>query len=310
MLLLKESEALITDKIGKQKKETEQIISVVTKLWPLLMKTCQDNILSVDAQSREVLVKLGQILNKDVSQLTNPNIQRIEQYEAQQQQNVLEMLKKETEFLRTEIAKERRESEIVRKRLEMSNMKCDLIFQEMFKQIEEGDRVSAIIAESASSDIGCSSSLAKLTHLEFSLKTLTEDEELLCQWKSKVFDMIDKIEHFEEHYLDQHLKLIDHSQKIQSKGDLSLTTPTPAFDGESGAKSASRINPTTQALNQRRSTQPVVAGGTFQGPEGNANMTNVSLPDISSTEIAPNKLSIPSKILNINHVRGLQFYQK
>jgi hypothetical protein len=38
--------------------------------------------------------------------------------------------------------------------------------------------------------------------------------------------------------------------------------------------------------------------------------SNVSLPDISSTDIAPNKLTIPSKILNINHVRGLQFYQK
>ena len=74
---------MITEKIGKQKKETEQIISVITKLWPLLMKTCQDNILQVDAQSREVLVKLGQILNKDVSQLTSPNIQRIEQYEMQ-----------------------------------------------------------------------------------------------------------------------------------------------------------------------------------------------------------------------------------
>ena len=38
--------------------------------------------------------------------------------------------------------------------------------------------------------------------------------------------------------------------------------------------------------------------------------SNVSLPDISSTDIAPNKLTVPSKILNINHVRGLQFYQK
>jgi hypothetical protein len=37
----------------------------------------------------------------------------------------------------------------------------------------------------------------------------------------------------------------------------------------------------------------------------------VSLPDISSTEIAPNKLNAPaSKIININHIRGLQYYQK
>ncbi len=36
----------------------------------------------------------------------------------------------------------------------------------------------------------------------------------------------------------------------------------------------------------------------------------MSLPDISSTEIAPNKLAVSSKIININHVRGLQYYQK
>ena len=38
------------------------------------------------------------------------------------------MLKKETEYLRQEVSKERRESEMVRKQLEMSHMKCDLIF--------------------------------------------------------------------------------------------------------------------------------------------------------------------------------------
>lgn len=37
----------------------------------------------------------------------------------------------------------------------------------------------------------------------------------------------------------------------------------------------------------------------------------MSLPDISSTEIAPNKVNQPSsKIININHIRGLQYYQK
>jgi hypothetical protein len=41
---------------------------------------------------------------------------------------VLEMLKKEAEFLRIEMIKEHRESEILKKRLEMSNMKCDMIF--------------------------------------------------------------------------------------------------------------------------------------------------------------------------------------
>ena len=55
---------------------------------------------------------------------------------------MLEMLKKEAEFLRGEVAKERRDAEIMRKRLEMSNMRCDLIFQEMFRQIEDGERIS------------------------------------------------------------------------------------------------------------------------------------------------------------------------
>ena len=38
MLLLKDSELMITDKIGKQKKETDQIMLILTKLWPLIMK--------------------------------------------------------------------------------------------------------------------------------------------------------------------------------------------------------------------------------------------------------------------------------
>lgn len=74
MLLLKDSESMISDKISKQKKETEHIISVLTKVWPLLLKTCQDSILHLDSSTREVVVKLGQLLNKDVTSLTSSNI--------------------------------------------------------------------------------------------------------------------------------------------------------------------------------------------------------------------------------------------
>ena len=74
MILLKDSESMISDKIAKQKKETEQIISVLTKVWPLLLKTCQDNILQLDSSTREVVVKLGQLLNKDVTTLISSNI--------------------------------------------------------------------------------------------------------------------------------------------------------------------------------------------------------------------------------------------
>lgn len=38
--------------------------------------------------------------------------------------------------------------------------------------------------------------------------------------------------------------------------------------------------------------------------------TNGTLPDISSTDIGPNKLNIPNKVVKINNMRGLQFYQK
>jgi hypothetical protein len=37
--------------------------------------------------------------------------------------------------------------------------------------------------------------------------------------------------------------------------------------------------------------------------------TNGTLPDISSTDIGPNKLNVPGgKAVKINNMRGLQFY--
>jgi hypothetical protein len=38
MVLLKDSETMITEKIGKQKKETDQIIHILNKIWPLIVK--------------------------------------------------------------------------------------------------------------------------------------------------------------------------------------------------------------------------------------------------------------------------------
>jgi hypothetical protein len=74
----------------------------------------------------------------------------------------------------------------------------------MFRQIEESDKISSAVAESAALISGCESSLAKVAHLEFSLENLTEgDDDLISIWKNKVFDMIERIEHFEDHYLDQ-----------------------------------------------------------------------------------------------------------
>ena len=49
-------------------------------------------------------------------------------------------------------------------------------------------------------------------------------------------------------------------------------------------------------------------GGDVKQPLGEN--TNMSLPDISSTEIGPNKLNAPNKVVKINNMRGLQFYQR
>lgn len=70
MVLLKDSETMITEKIGKQKKETDQIIHILNKIWPLIVKAVQeDHQQTVDTQTKEILVKLGQILGKDVEAL-------------------------------------------------------------------------------------------------------------------------------------------------------------------------------------------------------------------------------------------------
>jgi hypothetical protein len=76
--------------------------------------------------------------------------------------------------------------------------------------------------------------------LDFKLEGLSEeDDDLISSWRNRVIEMIERIDSFER----QHL--MDHSPKIQSKSDLSLTTPTPICEGDhlTGSKSVSRINP-------------------------------------------------------------------
>jgi hypothetical protein len=46
------------------------------------------------------------------------------------------MLRKENEFMRGEVFKERRESETLRRRLEFCNIKSEIMFREMLKRIE------------------------------------------------------------------------------------------------------------------------------------------------------------------------------
>jgi hypothetical protein len=80
------------------------------------------------------------------------------------------MLKKETDFLRSELAKERREQEITRKQLEMANMRCDLIFQEMLKHIEDNERAAQTMIEAHFSQEGVTPGIAKVSDLEYALE--------------------------------------------------------------------------------------------------------------------------------------------
>ncbi|CDW71522.1 UNKNOWN [Stylonychia lemnae] len=75
----------------------------------------------------------------------------------------------------------------------------------------------------------------------------------------------------------------------------------------------------SQLSQMTRKDQPKYVNNSILGKSApNLNMSvsnptgtdNISLPDISSTEIAPNKMSAPNKIINFNHARGLHAYQK
>lgn len=131
-------------------------------------------------------------------------------------------------------------------------------------------------------------------------------------WKNRVFEIVEKLEDFERQYLQAPITIANNdSPSDKSKNDLLSMTPTPAFDINdplnpfAHGKAAPRVGSTLSGQNSniatQRRTQPYVENLVIQG-----DTTNVSLPDISSTEIAPNKLNAPSsKIININHIRGL-----
>ena len=114
--------------------------------------------------------------------------------------------------MRGELFKEKRDGEIQRKQIEMSNMKCDLIFQEMLRHLEETEYVFSVVTESATQNELCLSSIAKVANLEYNIENqLIDEEDLMSSWRSKVIDMIEKIDHFEKLYLQQQGKLLDHS---------------------------------------------------------------------------------------------------
>ncbi len=55
-------------------------------------------------------------------------------------------MRTENEYLRNEIARSTRANLSIGKQLEIANMKCDILFHEMLKYIEEGERVAITYA--------------------------------------------------------------------------------------------------------------------------------------------------------------------
>jgi hypothetical protein len=110
-------------------------MSILARLWPLLTKAIQtfsESKTIVESSTKDTLLKLGQILGKDTSQLSNGNgfgtapgglRTSAEAYELQQQQNLIEMMMKEAEYLRSERAKDKRDIETLRRQLNVSHVR-------------------------------------------------------------------------------------------------------------------------------------------------------------------------------------------
>lgn len=62
---------MVSDKIQKQKRESEHILQILNKLWPLMQKIVQMDSKSIDQNTRNVLLTLGELLGRDVSTIKN-----------------------------------------------------------------------------------------------------------------------------------------------------------------------------------------------------------------------------------------------
>lgn len=52
------------------------------------------------------------------------------------------MMRKEAEFHRAEIAKERKESELLRRQLEVAHMKCEVVYGQMLKNASKEEKMN------------------------------------------------------------------------------------------------------------------------------------------------------------------------
>lgn len=59
MSLLKESESTVSERISASKKETEQILKILNKLWPFLHKLISLEIHKLDSQTKDVFEVLA-----------------------------------------------------------------------------------------------------------------------------------------------------------------------------------------------------------------------------------------------------------
>lgn len=64
---MKESELAVNDKIQKQNKETDQILKIFNKLWPLFQKFVAKDAKIIDKGTRDVLRLLGEMMGKDTA---------------------------------------------------------------------------------------------------------------------------------------------------------------------------------------------------------------------------------------------------
>jgi hypothetical protein len=115
-----------------------------------------------------------------------------------------ELLRKENDYLRSEVGKSRKESEKLRRQVEIVNVKNDIIVKEMVKRIEEIERQSNTVVETAVDENLGYSSVSKVMSIELEIDKLFPNDALRGDilssgqaWRNKVQDIFDKLEEFE-----------------------------------------------------------------------------------------------------------------
>jgi hypothetical protein len=78
--LLKDSEANVSERIQKSKRETEHILKVLNKLWPLLQRLITVDGSTIDSQTKEVLKALGDMLGKNIDHIDSIQTERNSQH--------------------------------------------------------------------------------------------------------------------------------------------------------------------------------------------------------------------------------------